>query len=212
MPKPICIVSAATLSLLVMTGAVSAEPFGKAGANVFSAENLMGIGRANVDPERGGDTDTTYFSFFATAESHTPFDVPKLAYDRFVGDGLTVGGFFSYSDVTDRTGDTESDSNILLIGPRIGYGAGLGDRVGIWARGGITFYTADFDFGLGSGTISGVGLNLEALFTLHVTPGFMFTVGPVVALPLSGKAEAAGGEEGLKFRNIGVMVGVAGIV
>src|SRR5262245_41312198 len=128
-------------ALLVAPTALAQEPtVGQAGTFAISAERLMGYSwtktksEGNFDP---GDQDTefessqTQFDLLARGSVNSPFVAPRLAFDYFVINGLSVGGSIAYwtyeqDDPTQTTEGTsidqdEASGNGFLFAPRVGY-------------------------------------------------------------------------------------------
>jgi hypothetical protein len=178
--------------------------FGHQGTFAVGVERVMGFSLAQVKGEGGVDGDLTYVSFLGNPSHATPYDVPKVAFDYFVADRFSLGGGLVFASISPDEGDSVT---FVSINPRLGAGIPLGPSAGVWIRGGITYYsTADNDT-----DISGLGLNLDAMFAIGVSDTFAITIGPVADIGLSGSADLGGGSADLKFNNFGANAGVVGL-
>ena len=197
---------AVVVSGWVSTAAAQGFPdFGHAGTVAVGAERLMGLSFASVDVEGGGDSDFTGVYLLGNPAHSSPYDVPKFTFDYFVTDRFSNGTGLVFASLSPDEGDNVT---YFAINPRIGGGFPIADKVGIWARGGITYYTSGDD----DIDISGLGLNLDAMFVLGVTDSFAFTIGPVADIGLTGSAESdLGGEVDFKYTNFGANAGVVGL-
>jgi len=188
-----------------------------------------------------GDRSVSHTGFSLLLSSPTTVYMrPRVSLDVAVADGLTVGGAFGLF-VGDRedsatAGDTTTSAEgpttkALLIAPRVGYALGLGHTLSLWPRAGLTYFsTGSESEHAAGGTVtttsartSGVSLNLEPALLVAPFTNFGFTAALVADLPLTGKltretrTETAGvtrtttNDTDQKLRNLGVVVGMAGI-
>jgi hypothetical protein len=121
---------------------------------VLSAERLFGLSftretHENIDP---GDpttetkTSTTNIGLGTNVFYYSPYVQPQLGFDVFVIDHLSVGGALSYFTVSGESEETGEASNdvteftLFRVTPRVGYGMMFTDLIGLWARGGLTYY------------------------------------------------------------------------
>lgn len=149
--------------------------------NSFTATNLDGSG------------DTTYHN--------TSFWLAPSA-DYFVIDNLSVGGLFEFSststsaDFKDRFGvvntiSLPSQTSFTLL-PRVGYLIPLGNRFGIWPRGGIGYVSrqqlvpdnnirAEFN-----DTFHAILLDVDVGFLFRLTDSFFIKAAPDMAFSFGG--------------------------
>lgn len=233
------ILGATSLAAAADTGGVAGK-----GSFFISAERVFGLQIHSATSESTAGATTT-----KNTESHTdfgllvgnpqggPYNIPQLGFDFAVIDSLTIGGAIGFwtggsKQKTEQTSQptVERDGptfNAFKLSPRVGYIIGLNDSMGIWLRGGFTF----FNFGSTSestsagGVISkrtdsqnGFALNLEPGFLLMVNPHFGFGANINVDIPLSGKLKSertTGGtttstEFDYKELNFGLTFGIVG--
>ncbi len=193
--------------------APAADTGGLAGKGSFfiSAERVFGLQIHSATTEQTVGTNTT-----KNTESHTdfgllvgnpaagPYNIPQLGFDFAVIDGLTVGGAIGFwtgssknkSEGGGTTVERDGPSfTAFKIAPRVGYIIGLNDSMGIWLRGGFTFFTLGSSSENTTGGVTtkstnsqnGFALNLEPGFVLMVNPHFGFGANINVDIPLSGK-------------------------
>jgi hypothetical protein len=226
----------ALAALFVSNGAQAQDKFGSQGQMVFSADRLFGVSAnsTTIKQEANGQTtettnSTTGISLLwgnnAAGDNSVPVSaIPRLSFDYFVIDGLTVGGSLGYytSSGTTKSGGVSSDlpnTSGFAFAPRVGYALMFTDMIGFWPRGGLTYWQGKSET-VGTNktttTISGFDVNIEVPFVISPTPHFAFTVGPLLDLGLSGsyKQESGGQtlspEPSIKHTNIGLVAGILG--
>jgi hypothetical protein len=199
--------SVTSLLLCIVLGAVAPAraEIATAGTLVISAERLFGLSFNNVTTSTdNGDVSTSRTDFGLLWGSTTNvYMIPRVGVDYLVIDGLTVGGglgfFVSSNDAGTVNGITSVDtsgptSTRFLVAPRVGWAHGIAGRVGVWLRGGLTYYYGSISSARmgrnGDTTVSyrstGLGLNLEPALMVALTDHFAFSAGPVFDLPLTG--------------------------
>jgi hypothetical protein len=195
----------------------------------FSAERLFGIYGTHVVLENpvptqpDAEDDYTGVNLLWRGPSGNtmadldPFNVPRVGFDVFVIQGLSVGGALGYASTSDSEegGDgflAESHSSVLFAA-RVGYAHMFSDRAGIWPRGGFTYHSISWDQGLlGEDTsTNGFALTVEVPFVLSPADHFGILLGPTFDIDLTGTADGdASGERKHKFRSIGLQIGLMG--
>jgi hypothetical protein len=237
---------ALSLSLSAAVAGAQAAPggFGSAGQFTIGAERLFGFvsSRQKSELEAGGQTtsDTDSFTRFTLLGLNgipnveqqgltpDPYSVPRVGFDYFVIDKLSVGGSLMFltqsgeheeEDPGQTTTNDLPSSTLFVFAPRVGYALMFNDTIGFWPRGGFTYYNASTDVELAGATTeyseNGLAFSLEALFLIAPIPHFGFTVGPTLDLALTGGLEtkppapAATTEEDRSITDIGIHAGVA---
>ena len=140
----------------------------------------------------------------------SPTKFPRIGLDGFVIDGLSLGGSFTVIHTEPEGGSTTD----VLVAPRIGFGFMFGRVVGIWPRGGISYWHQ-----------SGPGDNLSAhsfAFDLDVplliapTRSFAFEVGPILDVSFGGSrdVDAANTTNSVdtSFTQFGISAGIVGLL
>jgi hypothetical protein len=191
---------------------VMAQPFGSKGTVVIGAENLTGVAYSTVDTD-GGDISSTYVSLLGNSDHQTPYDTPRLAFDFFVTDRVSLGGSATYAHVSSEASSGAVSVDLgsqqgFVIAPRAGFGLPLGDRVGLWARGGVTYYNAEDD----DTTVSGLGLSLDPALLLFLSPGTALSVGFTANVGLTGSVDTGAVSNDAKVSMYGLTVGLHGIL
>lgn len=226
-----------TLALVVTAAAPARAEIASQGTFVISAERLFGLSANKVTTATdNGDVSTSRTDFGLLWGSTTNvYMIPRVGIDYLVIDGLTVGaglGFFiSSNDAGTVNGITSVEtsgptSTRFLIAPRVGWAHGLAGRVGVWLRGGLTYYygsvSSDRTGRNGDMTTSfrstGLGLDLEPALMVALADHFAFTVGPVFDLPLTGSRSVEVSTPVMtrttsydeSVRNIGLVVNLVG--
>jgi hypothetical protein len=150
--------------------------FGKSGQIAISQDfSLQFESRTTKPPDPpGGDS----------AKTTTITLGPAL--DYFVADSISVGGRILFQSVS---GENDSGSSTIGIGPRVGYNLGLADNISLWPK---------LSFAYAMTTIKGdpddtkltkmiLGVDVPVLF--HPAQHFFIGLGPYFEMDLSSKAK-----------------------
>jgi hypothetical protein len=195
------------VALATFTGVSEAQAeLGSKGNFALGAERVWGlsVGEISADP---GDLDYTYFALAGSRTPVSPFETPRLAFDYFAWDSLSLGGSIMYSNRSFDNDDDDDDDSSFLIAPRVGYAIPFGaGNSGVWLRGGLSYYHNDF----GNSDEGGFGLNLDAMFYIGLTPGFALTLGPTVDLGFGGEVDTPAGDFDRNYRAFGFAGGLTG--
>lgn len=188
---------------------VSAQELGAKGDAVFSIDRVMGITGTHIAGERGRaeyTNDWTSFSFgWRGSPDFSPFDTPRFAFDYLVIDHLSIGGSLGYASLD---ADQGNDISTLVIAPRVGYAYAFGRVVGIWPRGGFTYYSTSVDNVFDE---KGFALMLECPFTFSPAPHFAFHVGPTFDVDMFGSRDPSPIDKGDRtYRTMGLNAGLLG--
>lgn len=214
---------------MVSATALAQGPSGFAtqGQFVIGVERLFGVNFFNGHYERDRDNQEvdesrTQFGLLwnSSAAAGTPiinpYAVPRLTFDYAVIDNLTIGGTLGYAsssgenDIDGPGGDTDISASLFAISPRVGYVLRFNDHVGMWLRGGFTYFNSSLD---DVGSVSGFGLNLEPAFIFTVAPSVGISVTPSIDVPIAGSFEdddnnALDDDGDYKIRNFGANAGL----
>lgn len=205
------IVAIATgLSLALGSAAASAqvrEPLGDQGQFVIGAERLTGVfvNRWAIEQELGALTQTNTQSTTTVgllgSSATGPLggdkfgafsSMPRLSFDYFVIDGLSIGGsLFYYSNAGEAEVEQEGPGanprseadldtdRLFVFSPRVGYAIAFSDSFAFWPRGGITYVSAGVEEDNGEEVSASVwALSLEAMFAITPIPHFAILLGP----------------------------------
>ena len=191
--------------------------FGRSGTFVIGAERLMGFSQTSTkvkvdDPAVSRESDSSQTSFYFLGSNPagndlnsqgSPFIAPRIGFDYFVIDNVSVGGAVTYvsdSSSGDQTqGNQQTDlqdikSNTFMVSPRAGYALMFSETFGLWPRGGITYvsHKVEVDDTEQSGTL--LALSLEGNLVITPVPHAGFTIGPTLDFPILGSGEAKAGQ------------------
>ncbi len=191
-------------AVVLGASAASAEPrLGYKGDAALSADRMMGLTWTRDHTERPGrddNVDHSGFSFgWRSRVQQTPFDAPRLAFDYFIIDSLSLGGslgFVSY-------GGDDPHTEHFLLHPRVGYMFGISDTFGFWLRGGLTYHSVN---GPGNGDEDGLAFTAEGMFAVTPVDHFGFTFGPTFDADFTGGR----GDNDHSYRSFGINFGLVG--
>lgn len=200
--------------LLTAPQAFAQDGFATAGRFAIGAERVFGYAstttKVETDLQPGNvkfksEQTKNQFDFLARGDVDNPFVAPRIGFDYFVIDGLSVGGAFAYVSENEEEEETTGNNTTNLpdrkgssfvIAPRAGYCFMFNDMIGIWPRGGFTYAS-------GSEEVDPAGpnqadtktdftildLTLEGMLVITPVPHAGFMVGPTLDLALSGSGE-----------------------
>jgi hypothetical protein len=236
---------ALSVSLSAAVAGAQAAPggFGSAGQFTIGAERLFGFASSsqNTEVEANGvstsDTDSiqrfTLLGLNGIPNTNhptgvpSPYSVARVGLDYFVIDKLSIGGSLMFLT---QSGESENElpgattnvdlpsSTMFVFAPRVGYAIMFNETIGIWPRGGFTYYNVSTDNEEAGGTTelseNGLAFSLEGLFLIAPIPNFGFTVGPTVDIGITGGFEienppAPTQEADRTITDIGIHAGVA---
>lgn len=177
---------AGAVSLTQEAGAI--EPV-EQGTFALSAERLAA---SNFHFYPGG---FAWVNQFLGAPGQVPFDTPRVGFDYFIIDGLSVGGHLGFGFyVWDNNGPGNGSDAWIALLPRVGYAFSLTDKLDFWPRLGLGVIAGD-----AAPDDTGV-LTLEGMFLYDITKGVALEFGPAIDLPF-----AAGWEDAVVGANAGVV-------
>ncbi|MEZ4224061.1 MAG: hypothetical protein R3B13_24140 [Polyangiaceae bacterium] len=187
----------------------SAQEFGEQGTPALFAERLFGfyISKKEVDLPNGNEAQFDYSGFgigFRSPVYYTPYELPRIGFDYFVIDSLSIGGALGYAQ-SQEDGDPDDEVSLFLIAPRVGYVWMFSDVVGFWLRGGFTYHSINVD--PGNGEEDALALTGEGMFVISPTPHFGFIVGPTFDISITGEDN----NRDQRYRSFGIFnAGVGG--
>ena len=108
--------------------------FGKQGSVSLGAERLFGLSHASD----GGASITTISLIGSSGNelSVAPYGVPRIGFDYFVLDGLSLGLGAEFANISP---ENASSVTILGLNPRVGYAVRASDVLSLWPRAGISY-------------------------------------------------------------------------
>jgi hypothetical protein len=192
--------------------ALAQDRFATAGRFAVGVERAFGYAstttKIETDLQPGNvnyesDTTRTQFDFLARGTVKSPFVAPRVGFDYFVIDGLSIGGALGYYS-TEHDGDETRGNNKTdivkeedsgwLVAPRVGYCFMFTDMVGIWPRGGFTYASGKEERSPPVGAdqkleADVLDLTIEGMLVISPVPHAGFMVGPTLEFPLSGSGE-----------------------
>lgn len=194
-------VAAVSAALLCSGRASAQEQLGQAGGFAIGAERVTGFASTDTEGEleSGGltldiDGKTTSFSLLAS-DPRTPFASPRVGFDYFVIDGLSIGGFVAYISTdaeleVENVSTDEEKTTVFAFGPRVGYAYMFSDVVGIWPRGGFTYLSSETEDANDDETqFSLFAFSAEAMLVVAPVPHAAFIFGPTLDFTIDGGGE-----------------------
>lgn len=187
MRKAFSLLSALALATAAGTMArpAAAQAFGNQGDFAVSGERLMGIYFFDE-----GNPGVTAIGLGMGAPSAHPYHLPRLGFDYFIIDNLSIGGAIGFGDLdvhdyTRPDGLTVqggSDSGAFIY-PRVGYALEFSKVFGFYPRGGFTYrnFGGNEEF----------ALTLEASFYAAPVEHVAFLFGPLMDLGIAGSGPEA---------------------
>ncbi len=228
--KKVCAAGIVGLFMTTLAGSAMADPVTQGLA--IGVERTFGLVIASDTQE--GDFGTSTESNTSISLGFSPLDglattysAPRVGLDYIMSSGLSIGGGLGYTTVSNSsefdpdTGPTvESDNgsvSAFLFSPRVGFLAEIGDGLGIWPRGGLTYVslsTSEGDDGGADSSQSRMAFTVEA--PLVVMAGALgFLIAPTLDIGLSGSAEDANGDEvdaDFSATEFGIQLGLFGVI
>lgn len=184
---------------------------------VLGAERLFGVVGTGTDTD-GEDSDSLRLSLLwghgpvapGTAMG-APYDRPRIAFDYFIIDNLSLGGslgFYTWSWSVDD--EDAGDGGGFLLSPRVGYMVDINDMLGFWPRGGFTYVrdsVEDPDV-----VVTATALSVEAPLYILVNKTLAVSVGLTIDLGIGGEVErdAPAPDQDQEHNQFGIQVGLAG--
>jgi hypothetical protein len=188
---------------------------------VFGVDRALGFvsSKIKIDPDGpAGETTITRndFSLLAQGAVVSPYSNPRFAFDYFVTNGLSIGGSIGYWSMGGevKDGGNLPDQHIFTFAPRVGYGVMFGRVVGIWPRGGVTYFTGTSSLNAinANADVNGFGLNLDVPFVFSPMNHFAILAGPGVDLSLAGGGKVGNTNYDMSLLDLGVYVGFVGYI
>lgn len=187
--------------------------FGRAHQLVVSADRLFGYVHSSETLSLGGVSETSSSNNVSIIGSPfaplaASYATPRLAFDGFVTDGLSIGGSVSYFwTSTKQAGSTSSNSvDGFMIMPRVGYALALGQAAGIWPRVGFSYVHASGT----DNTVSLYAVTLEVPVVIVLGPHVALLAGPTFDVGVGGSQTQNSVTIDATETDIGVMFGIAG--
>lgn len=200
-------VAGVILSLSISAGAAPGPV--KQGTLAIGAERLSGFFHTSVKHEGQGTESVDQFALLSIVPL-SPYDQPRAAIDYFVIDGLSLGGALAFVHLGLENGSI----NTFLLAPRVGYATFFNDVVGIWPRGGFSYWnrSTDPDRGFGSSE-NHFAFEIDVPLLLAPAENFWITVGPLIGIPITGSTDDEGPgnpSESHKYTTFGLTAGLTG--
>lgn len=174
----------------------------RAGTFALGAERITGVFHADEKVDPGPNDGHTAFALFGNAADSPlagAWQIPRIGFDVFVVNGLSLGGSFvvlntSRPDVTD-----------IIVAPRVGYAYMFGRVVGIWPRGGLSYAHSS---GPGDAEGHSFAFDIDVPLIFRCTHSFAITLGPLLDVGFAGKLN----DVDTSFVQFGLSAGIVGFL
>ncbi|HMJ12179.1 MAG TPA: hypothetical protein VK524_12230 [Polyangiaceae bacterium] len=199
-------------ALVFSASGAFAQAFGAKGTPAISADRLFGFSITNETlefpaPVGEREADTTVFGFgWQGGARPSPYEVPRLAFDYFLVDSLSLGGSIGYASISTEfePGDGEAEGSAFVIAPRVGYVWNFNNWAAFWIRGGFTYHS--FSYGDDDDAEENAfALTIEPTFVLSPTAHWGFVLGPTLDIAFTGEREVGGADPDLSYTSIGIL-------
>lgn len=180
--------------------------FGGQGDFVLSAERLFGFARSSnvIEIENAPDDKNSFSRLNLLVNGNGSllgYAAPRLAFDVFAIDGLSIGGAVGYASTSGSAGNA-----LLLAHLRVGYAYMFTRAVGVWPRVGATFESITLkspDVDIGVFAVGG-----ELPLVIVPASNTYLSVGPTFDAGLVGKfdPDGPGNKTDLVLDEIGLWV------
>jgi len=186
--------------------------FGRSGQLVLAADRLFGfylykfsVGAytdpSGVAPEENHSGSTLAFlgsggttPSVGSNPGMNPFAAPRVGFDFFVTESISVGGGLSYASgsIEEETSTAEASVSAFGLQLRGGYALAFSPLFGLWPRGGFSLATLSAESGAGGTTVAEASYSMydftvEVPVVISPVDHFGFSVGPVIDIALGGK-------------------------
>lgn len=205
--------------LMLVASTAHAAPFASNGTLAIGAERLFGVEYTSLTVSQPGGESTQSATSISLLGRISVFEaplnvnsaIPRLSADYFLGPGISLGGSLMYQHLSFGTDNDDDDNdngmNLILLAPRVGYGARLSDQFAIWPRLGLSYLhawrsstgrTMDANGNLvqveRSATSNQTFLSLDAMFVYTPVEHVGFSFGPAFDY-LLGRSETTNGND-----------------
>lgn len=175
----------------------------RAGTFALGAERITGVFHA--DEKAPGDESHTTFALFGNSSDGSiagAWQLPRIGFDVFIINGLSLGGSFV---VLNRSVENGGDATDIIFAPRIGYAYMFGRVVGIWPRGGLSYW---HESGSGNFEAHSFAFDVDVPLIFRCTHSFAITLGPLLDVGFAGKVRDAD----TSFVQFGLSAGIVGFL
>jgi hypothetical protein len=169
----------------------------------IGAERLFGVAYETTTIEQGGVKETSSETSISllTKPVSTPITAPRIAFDYFVIDGLSLGMGLGYSTVSlDASVEGVPGAQVgggtgihaFVVAPRVGYAYMFNEHVGLWPRVGMTYSLISVDSDQANDTgVSSHSLAVSGEVPLVITPvsHVAFLLAPTIDYGVSAAVE-----------------------
>jgi len=198
---------AAIISALFATNVAHAEAI-RHGTFALGAERLTGVFHSEEKTDPGSSVGNTGLALFGNAEDSRlagAWQLPRVGLDVFVTNGLSLGG--SFIVLSRNQGDANTTD--IIFAPRVGFGYMFGRVVGIWPRGGISYWHQSAS---GNDEAHSFAFDLDVPFLFACTHSFAITLGPLLDVGFAGDQSTGNVSRDTSFWQLGLSAGIVGFL
>jgi hypothetical protein len=174
----------------------SERTFGASGDFVISAERVLGFAASSSKIKLDGPDQkesVTRFNFLTNANQSSVgeaglsvpagYSAPRLAFDYFLADAISIGIAIGYSSATNS-----EKNGYFIASPRVGYAFMFNETFGIWPRLGGTY----IDQKINGSKLGVIAISAELPVVITPMEHVAFTIGPSFDGGLYGKINPDG--------------------
>lgn len=180
--------------------------FGGQGKFVLSAERLFGFARTSnvIEVENAPDDKNSFSRLNLLVNGNgslVGYSAPRVAFDVFAIDGLSIGAAVGYASTSGSAGN-----HLVLAHLRVGYAYMFTRAIGVWPRAGATFESIELK--RPAVDIVAFALGGELPLVIVPTASTYISVGPTLDAGLLGKfdPDGPGNKTDLVLDEIGLWV------
>jgi hypothetical protein len=207
---------ALAVGVLLVSSSAHAGAIDK-GTFALGAERITGVFHSDEKIGNAPSHGTTAIALFGNS-SDSPlagaWQLPRLAFDFFITNGLSLGGSFI---VLSRSPEGSNQTD-FVVAPRVGFGYMFTRVIGIWPRGGISYWhsSRSTDNARASADAHSFAFDLDVPLLIAPTRSFAIELGPLLDVGFAGRADGAffGTNVGVdtSFVQLGLSAGIVGFL
>lgn len=205
--------AAAAVSALLATNVAHADAI-RSGTFALGAERITGVFHSDEKAAGNNSVGNTGFALFGNAEDSAlagAWQLPRIGFDFFVTNGLSLGGSFIVLSRDTDLGRIDGHGNItdIIVAPRVGFGYMFGRVVGIWPRGGLSYWHQS---ATGNNEAHSFAFDIDVPFLFAPAHNFAITLGPLLDVGFAGDRSVGNVSVDTSFVQFGLSAGIVALL